>query len=156
MCGDEIRSIGHELKAVDHVMQRHFLKSASEAGIDKLTLMHGWIIGYLDQNRDRDVYQKDIESAFAISRSSVTSIVKNMEKKGYIRRISVDSDARLKKLELTVEGERFNDLIRQTIRDSDEFYDSLLTEEERETLIALVHKLRSGIESSDAKGVTVC
>lgn len=54
--------------------------------MDKLTLMHGWIIAYLYDHRDEDVYQKDIENAFSIARSTVTSILKLMEKKNYITR----------------------------------------------------------------------
>ena len=53
---------------------------------------------------DRDVFQKDVEEAFHITRSSVTSAVQLMEKKGYITRRSVPCDARLKKLALTDRG----------------------------------------------------
>ena len=77
-------SIGHEIKAIDHLMQRKMIMTASRSGLDKVTIMHGWIIGYLILNLDRDIYQKDIESEFAISRSTVTNILKLMEKKGYI------------------------------------------------------------------------
>ena len=94
---NEIGAIGREIKAIDHLMQREIQKSASQMGVDKVTVMHGWIIGFL-MSASGDVYQKDIESHFAISRSTVTNIVKCMEKKGYIKRESVDSDARLKKL----------------------------------------------------------
>ena len=79
-------SIGHEIKAIDHLMQRKMIMTASKSGLDKVTIMHGWIIGYLILNLDRDIYQKDIESEFAISRSTVTNILKLMEKKGYIKR----------------------------------------------------------------------
>lgn len=39
------------------------------------------------------MFQKDIEEAFNITRSSVTGVVKLMEQKGYIRRESVAGDA---------------------------------------------------------------
>ena len=73
--------IGHEIKAINQVIQRKIFSSVANAGIDKITVMHGWIMEYLYKNRKRDVYQKDIESEFAISRSTVTNIVKLMEKK---------------------------------------------------------------------------
>ena len=93
-------SIGHEIKVLNQVLQRKLIYSAKDKGVDKLTLMHGWIIAYLYDHRDEDVYQKDIENAFSIARSTVTSILKLMEKKNYITRESVESDARLKKLVL--------------------------------------------------------
>lgn len=63
----------------------------------------------------RDVFQRDIEAEFSIRRSSVTSVLSGLEKKGYIRRESVLEDARLKKLVLTDKAdqlaERINELI---------------------------------------------
>ncbi len=143
----KIYSIGHEIKAINHVMQRKMLASATDKGIDKVTVMHGWIIGYLFENKDKDVYQKDIESKFAISRSTVTNILKLMEKKGYIRRISVDSDARLKKLILTDKGAEINSVLTQTIADNETRFNSVLTDEERKTFIYLIRKLRNGLEN---------
>ena len=69
-------SIGHEIKVLNQVLQRKLIYSAKDKGVDKLTLMHGWIIAYLYDHRDEDVYQKDIENAFSIARSTVTSILK--------------------------------------------------------------------------------
>lgn len=78
-------SIGHEIKAVNHLMQRKMLLSASKSGVDKITVMHGWIINYLNENAEKDIFQKDIESKFSISRSTVTNILKLMEKKDILR-----------------------------------------------------------------------
>ena len=66
--------------------------------------MHGWIMGYLHYNQERAIYQKTIESDFNIRRSTVTTILQLMEKKGYIRRSSVEGDARLKQISLTEQG----------------------------------------------------
>ncbi len=66
--------------------------------------MHGWIMGYLHHNQNREIYQKTIESEFSIRRSTVTTILQLMEKKGYIRREAVAGDARLKKIVLTQQG----------------------------------------------------
>ena len=59
-------SIGHEIKVLNQVLQRKLIYSAKDKGVDKLTLMHGWIIAYLYDHRDEDVYQKDIENAFQL------------------------------------------------------------------------------------------
>ena len=86
------------------MMSRNLMAAARERGVDELTAMHGWILGYLCRNEDKDIFQKDIEAEFKICRSTVTNILKLMEKKGYIRRESVPYDARLKKLVLTDTG----------------------------------------------------
>ena len=150
MCDDvKIHSIGHEIKAMNHVMQRQMLKTAAEKGIDRVTIMHGWIMGYLSQNTDRDIFQKDIESTFAISRSTVTSILKCMEKKGYIRRESVDSDARLKKLSLTEKGIETDLIIRKAVEENEARFNSVLSEEERTLFLTLIRKLRKGFDNTN-------
>lgn len=143
-----IDSIGPEIKAIDHLMQRKMYSNATSAGIDKVTIMHGWIIGYLYENRSNNIFQKDIESAFSISRSTVTNIVKLMEKKGYIQRVSVDNDARLKKLILTEKGIELNSVIRETVIENENRFNSILSQEEKDTFLHLIRKLRKGLESN--------
>ena len=141
-------SIGHEIKAIDHLMQRKMIMTASKSGLDKVTIMHGWIIGYLILNLDRDIYQKDIESEFAISRSTVTNILKLMEKKGYITRASVASDARLKKIALTEKWKQTVSILQKAVDENKRNFDRLLDKDEKETFLRLVKKLRYGLENS--------
>ncbi len=150
MCGNHVcvDSIGHEIKAIDHIMQRKMILSASEVGIDNVTLMHGWIIGYLNGKGDVDVFQKDLETEFAISRSTVTNILKLMEKKGYIERVSVKSDARLKKIILTEKGAEVFSLMHKVIDENERRFNNALNEEERAVFFDLIRKLRQGLESN--------
>jgi hypothetical protein len=64
-------------------MNRLFSQLAGENGLDEATVISGRIMGLIYFS-DRDIFQKDVEDAFHINRSSVTSAVKLMEKKGYI------------------------------------------------------------------------
>lgn len=98
------RYIGAEVKALSHAFRRQFSESLRQSGAEDLSAMQGHIIGYLYYCQDRDVFQRDIEETFNITRSSVTGIVKLMEEKGYLTRQSVQGDARLKKLTLTPKG----------------------------------------------------
>lgn len=98
------RSVGHIIKELNGAFRKMFLSSGTEAGLDEVTLMHGWIMGYLHHNQNREIYQKTIESEFNIRRSTVTTILQLMEKKGYIRREAVAGDARLKRIVLTQQG----------------------------------------------------
>lgn len=59
------------------------------------------IMGYLFENMERPLYQKDIEEEFHIRRSSATRALQAMEKKGIIFRQSEPHDGRLKRLVLT-------------------------------------------------------
>ena len=50
---------------------------------------------------DTEIYQKDIEQEFKVSRATASNMLQLMERKGLIVRESVSRDARLKKISLT-------------------------------------------------------
>ena len=93
--------IGMEISKTSNVIRRSFGKTEFKRQLEEATGKNGWIIGYLARHRDREIFQRDIENEFSMRRSTVSSMIKLMEKKGYIRRESVEGDARLKKLVLT-------------------------------------------------------
>src|SRR5215510_7586463 len=66
-----------------------------------LTPVQFMLLLYLFDNEDKDMFQRDIEATFKIRRSTVTNLIQSVEKKGYVKRESVESDARLKRLCLT-------------------------------------------------------
>lgn len=53
-----------------------------------------------------DVFQKDIEEVFGIRPSSATGLLQALEEDGYIRRVPVARDARLKKIVLMPKAEK--------------------------------------------------
>lgn len=104
-------------------------------------------IGYLYCFRDRDIFQKDLEAQFKLRRSTVSSMLNNLEKKGFIRREPVDYDARLKRLSLTEDGlehckklQSFWDVIESWMTKS-------LTRDELDTLETLLQKIQKSLET---------
>ena len=55
----------------------------------------------LVESEKRDVFQKDLEEFLEIKGSSVTSLLNNLERNGYLRRESISEDGRYKRLVLT-------------------------------------------------------
>ncbi len=100
----EDMKVGAAIHRLDRVLGRYISGKVKECGYDDVSMMHGWVIRYLYDHRDTDVFQRDIEKKFSLGRSAVTSILQLMEKKGYVRRTNVEQDARLKKVELTQAG----------------------------------------------------
>lgn len=98
------RRIGLEIRRLDHMLSRNLTANVKASGLDEMTLMHGWIIRYLYENRGEEIFQKDIEKNFSVGRSTVTNIIRLMEKRGYLCRETVEKDARLKKVLLTEKG----------------------------------------------------
>ena len=67
------------------------------------------------QNNDKDIYQKDLEKKFSVTRSTASKVVKLMVQKGLIVREEVESDARLKKLILTEKALNMHEAIKSDI-----------------------------------------
>ena len=143
---DLSKVIPAQLRRLDNRIVRYQNERCREQGLEDVTVMHGWILGYLHRNAHRDVYQRDIERDFSITRSTVTNILQLMEKKGYILRESVPHDARLKRLVLTPAGSEAHDRILGIFRHTNEYLESLLTPEESAELLRLLQKLRAGLE----------
>ena len=138
-------TVGFEIRSLNNLITRSMVGYAAQNGVDELTIMHGWIIGYLYDNRDKEIFQKDIEAKFSIARSTVTGILKLMEKKGYIIRESVPYDARLKKLTLTELGVEMNRRARHSIDTMDAEITSCFSKEEQEEFLRLAKKLKKSL-----------
>lgn len=96
--------IGFRLRGLQNEMKRYVDQRVREQGIDEASMSNIWVLRVLAENSGHDVFQKDLEEACGLARSTVTGIVKQMERQGLIRRESVPDDLRLKKLTLTDAG----------------------------------------------------
>ena len=67
-----------------------------------LTSIQALILHYIIvESEKKDIFPKDLEEFLEIKGSSVTSLISNLERNGYLRRESLASDGRYKKLVLT-------------------------------------------------------
>lgn len=96
----ENRMISFEVKALSNLIMRA-LSQRLPHDEEPLTGVQRWVIGYLSEHPDRDVFQRDLEAEFHIRRSTASGILRLLEQHGLVRREPVGYDARLKKLLLT-------------------------------------------------------
>lgn len=145
-CEKNQMHVGFQINTLSHLIRRFMDQTAFGMDHNPVTGMQGWIIGYLYDNRGKDIFQRDIQTHFSVRRSTVTGILQLMEKNGLITRQSVGYDARLKRLELTPKAIEHHERFHRGIRESEERLSAVLTPEERETFIRLCEKLRAHIE----------
>ena len=138
-----IGKIVHEL---DNLLYRNMVAMGKKYNYDQVTVMNGWILRYLSLNKDKEIYQKDIENEFGITKSTVAGIIKLMEQKGFIQRISVPQDARLKKLVLTDKGLEYEEKMEQKIQEYDRSLKENITEEEMETFLRVIDKIKQNVK----------
>ena len=133
--------IGLEVKILGSLIDREIRAKVDVDNLDKMTNMHGHIIGFLRYNSDREIFQRDIEKRFMISGASVSEILKLMEKNGLIERKPVERDGRLKKIVLTDKAIAMHDEVKASIDSVEREIDGLITEEERAEFDRIAMKL---------------
>ena len=107
--------IGFIVRSLDNMMMRNAVGDEKSEKKGMMPVMQGWIIGYLYDHKEEEIFQRDIEAEFYIARSTVTCLVKQMEQKGYIARVAVERDCRLKRLCLLEKGEKLHECFLQNI-----------------------------------------
>lgn len=124
-------------------------KSKIRLGLDPVTNVNGWAIGYLYDNQDRDIFQKDFEDHFSIRRSTASNILKTMEQKGFIERVSVETDARLKKIVLTEKAIEIHEKIIEEINEREKRLRQGVNSAELETFFKVMKQLSANMEDND-------
>ena len=138
------QTIGFRIRTLSLSIKRAI--DASRARSDfSCTGTHGWVIGYLYENRHRDVFQRDIEKQFSVRRPTMTEILKLMEKNGLLVRERDENDARLKKIRLTPlalsiheRHERHIESFEATLREG-------ISDSEMQTFFAVIDKLKANV-----------
>ena len=98
------RHIGFEVRTLSNLIQRRINQMVAEEE-ETLTAHQVWVLKYLtSQAADRDIVQRDVEKQFSVRRSTASHMLQLMERNGYILRVAVPEDARLKKLVPTRKG----------------------------------------------------
>ena len=140
------RFIGKEIKVLSNQIKRASRVNCKFDCDEEITAANSWLMMYLYDHRDEDVFQKDIEYEFSIRRSTSSSIISLMEKKGYIERVSVAHDARLKKLVLTDKALRFCDIIQANMIEFQKTLRKGITDEELEFFYSILDKIVNNIK----------
>lgn len=154
MCGNnEIKTddqnlphLGKLIHDLDNTIHRRMLTDGKNSGYDEVTVVNGWIIIHLARHRDEEIFQKDIEKEFSITKSTVTGIIKLMEQKGYLMRVGVARDARLKRLILTQKGYTFAENMYDQMVSRNHLLMKDITMEEMVTFLRVIDKIKENVK----------
>ncbi|WP_294508726.1 MarR family transcriptional regulator [uncultured Victivallis sp.] len=124
-------------------IRRYCDRNASEMG---LTGTQGRVLCYIFiTSQWQDIYQRDIEDVFEIRRSTATGILQLLERDGYIERVSVPTDARLKKIVLTDKAKELQTLVIQETERAEQMLKTGLSEDEVNAYIRLTDRICNNI-----------
>lgn len=129
-------NVGYKLRLLHNQIHKRmeYQKSKNEFDSGDLTRMQRFTMGYLHKNSDKEIYQRDIEAEFAISRATASNMLSVMERKGLIKREPVEHDARLKKLVLTEQAKQMHRQVEQDIKETERLLTQGLSEGDKQQL----------------------
>ena len=144
--GDILRRIvGYEIKTLENLITRKILAVAKEEGYPALTTVQIRIMRYLFLNKDKEIYQKDIEKNFVVRRSTASGIIDTMVKNGMIVREDSTLDLRVRRIVLTDKYLNQMELLENLI---DKFQSDLtegISDVELNTFFSVIDKMKDNL-----------
>ena len=144
--------IGGEVRRLSLLIKRRIDADPVFTEQNKVTGTHGYILGFICRKNELNetVYQKDIEQAFSIRRSSATEILNTMENNGLIERTPCIEDKRQKRLIVTEKGITTHKTIISRLNAIDEEIRQAITQEEFDAFKSIITKLENELLEKEA------
>lgn len=137
-------TVGYQIRTLSNLFKRHRdIERARDK--EKLSSVQAWTIGFLFNNEEKDVFQKDIEKEFDIRRPTATALLQGMEKKGLIKKSSVGNDRRLKKIVLTPKGREMHLKFLNSIELTETVVRNGITDEQIKLFFECVNKMKENL-----------
>ena len=140
------KKIGAEIRVLANLIGRNLNDINFGDECYNLTGPQTLILAYLYRRQNDDVFQKDIELEFNVRRSSATGVLKCLEANGFIRRESINRDARLKKIILTKKAYKHREVLESHIDELEKILVSGLSQQEIDDLIKILGKIKRNLE----------
>ena len=111
------KDCGAQINLLSRMLKRRLNVTLQGLGI---TAIQSRVMFYImDHCPAGPVFQRDVEQAFSLSRSTATGILQQLEEKGLLRRESVPSDARLRNRVPTPRAAELDAEVRACLRQSE-------------------------------------
>ena len=150
---EQEKRIGIQLRNTNNMIRRVITNQPTNKVMDKLTGTNTWLIAYIAEQTDKgkDVFQRDIEETFGITRSCVSKVISLMEQKGFIERMEVDYDARLKRLVLTEEAAKYAAYMKKDAMEMEKKITAGFSDEEKEKLSEFLERIMANLDNELGK-----
>ena len=137
-------SIELDLKSLNNQIARRSFGDVRE--FKSLAGVNGWVLVYIAESKG-DVFQKDLEAEFAVSRSAASKMIHHLERRGLLVKQSVAQDGRLRKLTLTEQGAVLAQDMRASVKQTHQALINGFSSEELEQLGAFITRMRRNLSS---------
>ncbi len=116
-----------------------------------LTSIQSRMLGYLyfQTRQNKMVFQRELEEEFKIRKSSVTSVLQTLEKKGLVSRDLLPGDARQKVLTVTAEGIEVQETVLERLDLLENMVLDYLSSEEQQMFFTCIKKIETRLKEAE-------
>lgn len=140
------RKIPFEIKILDNMLNRKICENVKKEGISNVSHVQADILSYLYRNKDRIIYQNEVEKKIGVRRSTISGILKTMEKNGLIIRNDSSEDARKKEVSLTLKSIKKHDDLEKKVEIFEKELLKGISCEEKEIFFKVIDKLKDNLK----------
>lgn len=141
-------SVAMELRCISNLTMRYIDRHSHKHYIDTITGTNGWVMIYLSEHEDEDIFQRDLEKRFDITRSTTSKVINLMVSKGLLEFERVPYDARLKKLILTDKARELVNLMKEDCKMLEEIIISGISDEDLELFLRCAEKIKNNLKEN--------
>jgi len=138
-------SIGSKICKLSYKLKREIKNLPAIVKLDRISATNGIILIYI-YDFDGDVFQKDIENHFGMTRSTASRVISLMEDKNLILRESVSYDQRLKRLVLTDEAINYCENFLSDLSNMNNDLIKNISDEELEIFLNVINKMENNLK----------
>lgn len=146
----ESRNLSAQLGGIHHIIMRNIesrMPPLIELSITPPQIRTILFLSHHSREHpDTPICQRNLEEAFDLKPSSVSLLLRNMEKNGFIYRQTVEGDGRLKSVHLTDSAVILSHQLQIGFDEIEETLSHGITEEERAIFFVVLQKIRRNLE----------
>ena len=139
------KKVAFEIKKLDNMITRKICDELKKENINNLSHIQAEILKYLHINKNKRIYQSDIEKEIPARRSTISGILKTMEKNGLITRIDSKIDNRKKEVSLTEKSIKIYNKIESKIENLEKKIIYGISNEELNIFYMIIDKINENI-----------
>ncbi|MBE6824561.1 MAG: MarR family transcriptional regulator [Ruminococcaceae bacterium] len=142
------KDIGRVLGELNNLIHREIMKNeyTNFKYDESVPRSSTCILLYLHTQSNNNVFQKDLEEEFSVRRSTMSKVLTALEQKGYIKRVSVSEDKRLKKIVITSKADNLIDALKSDREKLEAKIVRGISESELNTLRSLLNKIKDNLK----------
>lgn len=140
-------TVGYKIRLIHNQIQKRIEERKRRNG-DELTGMQRWILGFLMEHENEEIYQREIEAEFSVSRATASNMLQVMERRELILRIPASHDARLKRLALTDRARKMVTQARQDVREMEALLKKGFSQEEERQFLEYLGRVIGNLEEA--------